>query len=380
MYTMSQHAQPQISVIVPVWNEVNTITDLCRDIRAVLETIGQPYEILAIDDGSQDGTRERLLALPFVRTCVHPYNKGNGAAVKTGIRQATGRLLVLLDGDGQHDPKDIPHLLAHAETHELVIGSRPAGAAQSYLRRGANWFYNWLATYVSGQRVVDLTSGFRVVHREVLAQFVPLLPNGFSYPATSTLACIKSGYSVTFVPLPAPSPTPATTVRARLQATYGKLPLHFEVNQGQTASPVQFLSRGPSYTLFLTPTEAVLRLQQGSCRTPGAACQDDTPHSAVVRMQLVGANATPQVLGEERLSGISNYLMGSDRRQWRTGIPHYARVRYRDVYPGVDLVYHGTQGRLEYDFIVAPGADPSAITLAFQGSDTAHPCRGCTPV
>jgi glycosyltransferase involved in cell wall biosynthesis len=198
---MLQHTQPQISVIVPVWNEVDTITGLFQDIRAVLETIGQPYEILAIDDGSQDGTQEKLLALPFVRTCVHPYNKGNGAAVKTGLRQATGRLLVLMDGDGQHDPKDIPHLLAYAETHELVIGSRPSGTAQPYLRRSANRFYNWLATYVSGQRVVDLTSGFRVAHREVLTQFVPLLPNGFSYPATSTLACIKSGFSVAFVPI-----------------------------------------------------------------------------------------------------------------------------------------------------------------------------------
>ena len=198
---MSAHGQPQISVIVPVWNEAATITPLCREIRAVLETIGQPYEILAIDDGSQDGTRERLLALPFVRTFVHPYNKGNGAAVKTGVRQATGRLLVLMDGDGQHDPRDLPQLLAYAEAYELVIGSRTASAGQSWPRRSANRFFNGLATYVSGQPVRDLTSGFRVAHRQVLSQFLPLFRNGYSYPATSTLACLKSGYSVAFVPI-----------------------------------------------------------------------------------------------------------------------------------------------------------------------------------
>lgn len=104
-------------------------------------------------------------------------------------------------GDGQHDPHDIPRLLAHADTYELVIGSRMGKGRQSGPRYLANWFYNWLATYVSGQKVWDLTSGFRVAHREHLARFLPLLPNGFSYPSTSTLAFIRSGLSVTFVPI-----------------------------------------------------------------------------------------------------------------------------------------------------------------------------------
>lgn len=198
---MQRQDQPEISVIVPVYNEKEAVSGLFHEIREVMETIGRSYEILAIDDGSDDGTSAKLSTLTFVRTLVHPYNKGNGASVKRGIRNATGRLLVLMDGDAQHDPKDIPALLKYAETNELVVGSRAEGGSQSRARRMANLFFNWLASYVSGQKVLDLTSGFRVAHRNKIARFLPLFPNGFSYPATSTLAFIKSGFSVNFVPV-----------------------------------------------------------------------------------------------------------------------------------------------------------------------------------
>ena len=174
----------------------------------------------------------------------------------------------------------------------------------------------------------------------------------------------------------AKSSTEAASTQARLLAGYGQLPLPFEANRGQVDAQVEFLSRGHGYTLFLTSTEAVLSL-----RTPA---EDDkiplqekhatfTPRPSeqqVVRMQLVGANARPAVVGLQELPGKSNYFLGSDPTQWQTDVPTFARVKYEAVYPGIDLVYYGNQGQLEYDFVVAPGVDPSVIQLAFSGSES----------
>ena len=165
---------------------------------------------------------------------------------------------------------------------------------------------------------------------------------------------------------------------------YGKLPLSFEANQGQTDSQVDFLSRGSGYTMFLTPTEAVLSLSSPqssqraqrrhanflSASSAPSAVNDPNPQSTVVRMKLVGANPAPQVAGLEELPGKSNYFLGNDPSQWRTNVPHYAKVQYKDVYPGVDLVYYGNQRQLEYDLVVEPGADPDAITLSFEGVES----------
>jgi hypothetical protein len=161
-----------------------------------------------------------------------------------------------------------------------------------------------------------------------------------------------------------------TAMQARVQASYSQLPLHFEANQGQSDKPVQFLSRGSGYALFLTPTEAILTLRKDGTgepenRGPGSS-QSPTPntqHPAIVRMQLAGANPQPQVEGIEELPGKVNYFIGNDPAQWRTSIPTYAKVNYRNVYPGVDLVYYGNQRQLEYDFVVAPGTDPGVIQL-----------------
>ena len=193
---------PDISVIVPIYNEGETVSSLLEEIRQVMDPIGKPYEILAIDDGSDDGTAACLERISFIRHITHPNNRGNGAAIKSGIRNARGRLVVLMDGDGQHDPQDIPKLLAYTETYELVVGSRTEKANQSFPRYLANRLYSWLATYVSGQEILDLTSGFRVAHRDKISSFLPLFPNSFSYPTTSTLAFIRTGFGVKFVPLP----------------------------------------------------------------------------------------------------------------------------------------------------------------------------------
>ena len=158
--------------------------------------------------------------------------------------------------------------------------------------------------------------------------------------------------------------------------TYGKLPLRFEANQGQTDSQVKFLSRGNGYTLFLNSTEAVLRIQsrprqanpsrdrEGAVNKP-----EERQPDPMLRMQLVGANPHPEASGLEELPGHSNYFIGSDPEKWRTNVPNYAKVEYRDIYPGVDLIYYGNQRQLEYDFVVAPGVDYKSIALHFAGAD-----------
>lgn len=174
---------------------------------------------------------------------------------------------------------------------------------------------------------------------------------------------------------------PAATTTASAQTAYGKLPLSFEANQGQTDSQVKFLARGSGYTLFLTGDEAVLQLRNADFGMRNEKTADSSssansqsgirnPQSSVLRMKLLGANPSPQAAGLDELSGKSNYFIGSDPKQWRTDIPTYAKVKFAAVYPGVDVVYYGTQGRqLEYDFVVAPQADPKAIRLSFEGAE-----------
>jgi len=163
-------------------------------------------------------------------------------------------------------------------------------------------------------------------------------------------------------------------------ASYGRLPLSFEANRGQTDGRVRYLARGAGYGLYLTGTDAVLALTVPTTPTVSRAARDAldagtgllTPTAPLsetaVRLRYVGASAGPALEGQQRLPGDANYLMGSDPSGWHTGIPTYARIVYHDVYPGIDLAYHGTQGRLEYDWTVAPGASVSALTLAVDGA------------
>lgn len=162
-----------------------------------------------------------------------------------------------------------------------------------------------------------------------------------------------------------------TAARSEISEAYGKLPLSFEQNHGQMDRRVKFLSRGPSHALLLTQTEAVLSLlsEKADSTLKESQTLDRQAQSSVLRMKLVGANQAPQINGRERLQGKSNYLIGNDRGKWRTDIPTYAKVQYGEVYPGIDLVYYGNQRRLEYDFVVAPGADPQDIRLSFDGAD-----------
>ncbi|HET6805560.1 MAG TPA: glycosyltransferase family 2 protein, partial [Frateuria sp.] len=158
-------------------------------------------EIIVVDDGSTDDTRA-ICAANAVDCLSSPYSMGNGAAIKRGARAARGEWLVFMDGDGQHDPEDIDRLLAKLqEGYDMAIGARDWGSQAGVGRGLANTFYNWLATRMTGHPVLDLTSGFRAVRAEKFREFLYLLPNGFSYPTTSTMAFFRSAYPVAYVPI-----------------------------------------------------------------------------------------------------------------------------------------------------------------------------------
>ena len=190
-------------------------------------------------------------------------------------------------------------------------------------------------------------------------------------PRTTT-AQSKSAQTGAAAPLAAsfaakPAPPKTAELRARLAANYGRLPLAFEANVGQTDAQVKFLSHGAGFTLFLTPEEAVLTLvsQSNTDRKIAATTPIQSP---VLRMKLAGANANPQILGLDELRGKSNYILGSDPKKWHTGVQNFARVEYRNIYPGVNLVYYGHEGRLEDDFEIEPDASPRAIRLKITGA------------
>src|SRR5437867_3229160 len=174
--------------------------------------------------------------------------------------------------------------------------------------------------------------------------------------------CQISGHTVPIKEESGKAAVASATSQTRVQEGYGALPLSFEANLGQTDPRVQFLARGKGYTLFLTPNEAVFSLRKAKVEVKGEYEQ------TVLRMRLEGANPSPGASGLEPLPGIVNYFIGNNPQNWRTNIPTYKKVEYNEVYPGIDLAYYGNQGKLEYDLIVAPGADPSQIKLAFEGA------------
>lgn len=192
----TSEAVPDLTIIMPAHNEAGRVGAVVREVRSRYPQA----EILVVDDASTDDTAAEAAAAGAT-VLRHPYNKGNGAAVKTGLRSARGRLVLLMDADGQHDPSDIPRLLAALEEYDLVIGARDPGTQSSWLRRLGNAAFNSLASYLTGRRIPDLTSGFRAARREPMLEFIHLFPNGYSYPTTSTLAFLKAGYSVAFVPI-----------------------------------------------------------------------------------------------------------------------------------------------------------------------------------
>jgi len=186
------------SVVIPAFNEGSSIAAVVTMLRDAAPWL----ELLVIDDGSTDDTAARA-AEAGARVIRHPYNKGNGAAVKTGIRTAIGRFVLIMDADGQHRPEDAVRLVSRLDTYELVVGARRSATQATLARRAGNALLNDVASFLTERPIPDLTSGFRAAHRDCLLEFLHLLPNGFSTPTTTTLAFIKAGYSVTFEPIDA---------------------------------------------------------------------------------------------------------------------------------------------------------------------------------
>lgn len=202
---MQKETTPFLSIVLPVYNEKDTLSNLISDCIAVLRGGSVNFEIVAVDDCSNDGTDQVLQDLTstypgVIRVHRHPYNKGNGSAIKSGIRTAKGEWICCMDADGQHDPRDIFTMLKYVEQYDLVVGARPLGAQQKH-REFANSIYNRLASWVTGFQIEDLTSGFRLFKGSIVKLFVPLFPSGFSYPTTSTLVMLKTGHNVKYVPI-----------------------------------------------------------------------------------------------------------------------------------------------------------------------------------
>ena len=186
------------TVVIPAMNEAASIGRVVGDLCATARW----REILVVDDGSTDGTGDRAAAAG-ARVIRHPYNKGNGAAVKTALRQAAGAFVLIIDADGQHRAQDAVRLVARLGEYDLVVGARSSPSQASWSRRLGNSALNALAGYLTGRPIPDLTSGFRAARRECLVEFLHLLPNGFSTPTTTTLAFLRAGYNVGFEPIEA---------------------------------------------------------------------------------------------------------------------------------------------------------------------------------
>jgi glycosyltransferase involved in cell wall biosynthesis len=193
-----------VSVILPALDEAEPLAEILPRIRAVLDTRRSSFvpEIVVVDDGSEDDTAA-VAEQHGARVVRHPDNLGNGAAIKSGMRSARGDYWVLMDADGQHDPEDLPRLLDGLAQYDMVVGARTRGTGTGIHRGLANRIYNLFATYVTGRKIPDLTSGYRAMRAAVARRFIYLLPNTFSYPTTLTLAFLRTGRRVKFEPITA---------------------------------------------------------------------------------------------------------------------------------------------------------------------------------
>jgi glycosyltransferase involved in cell wall biosynthesis len=215
LHTNGFAENPQISVIIPAKNEAQGIASIITRVREALDETSFSYEIIVVDDGSADETAKKAHEAGATVLC-HPYNIGNGAAIKTGIRYSRGGWLVMLDADGQHPPEDIPALLELLQKYHMVVGARTSSSETSFHRNLANRIYNRFASYVCGRPIDDLTSGFRAIRAGAAKEFVTLLPNTFSYPSTITLATVRSGYSLAYHPIKSPRRAAGTKSKVKL--------------------------------------------------------------------------------------------------------------------------------------------------------------------
>jgi glycosyltransferase involved in cell wall biosynthesis len=191
--------KPDVSIIIPAHNEEEGIVDVINGTKQ----LNKGYEILVIDDGSTDNTY-KLATETGVKVIRHPYNKGYGAALKTGIRNAAADIVLFMDADGQHKPSDIQKLTQFIGEYDMVVGARTKKSKISLLRRPGKKILSITANYLAGMKIPDLNSGFRALRKDVAREFMHILPNSFSFSTTITLAFINSGYNVKYVPIEAP--------------------------------------------------------------------------------------------------------------------------------------------------------------------------------
>lgn len=192
--TFNKHFE--VTILLPAYNEELAIANTVRG----LKNLYPDFEILVVDDGSTDNTVKEAMEAG-ARVWPHPYNIGNGAAIKTGLRNAKGKYVIMMDADGQHSPDDIARFLELKDKYDMVVGSRTKESTTSLHRDLANKIYNGFASYVTKFKVEDLTSGFRLIKKDIADKFIYLLPNTFSYPSTLTLAYLRSGYTVKYIPI-----------------------------------------------------------------------------------------------------------------------------------------------------------------------------------
>jgi glycosyltransferase involved in cell wall biosynthesis len=240
----------RVSVVIPAYNEEAIIGDILSRVHQV-EAVD---EVIVVDDGSTDGTANLVVTFPKVRLVRHPYNIGNGAAIKSGLRAVTGDVAVLMDADGQHPPEEIPTLLARIADYDMVVGARNTASDAQLYRTLANRLFNLYASYIVGYYVPDLTSGFRALRTPIARKFLYLLPNGYSYPTTLTICLFRAGYAVRYEPFRSPARMGKSKVRPlrdgiRFLLTLTRLAVFFVPLKIFLPLSIAFILTGGGYTI-----------------------------------------------------------------------------------------------------------------------------------
>jgi len=191
-----------LSVVIPAYNEEEGILKVVEELKLVLDNANQPYEIIVVDDGSTDNTAKIVEKIENTRLIQHVHNKGYGVALKTGIKSASGDFILITDADGSYPTKDVPRLLEQVEQYDMVVGARTGKDVNIQLyRKPAKWFLSRLANYLSGTKIPDLNSGMRIFRKEAVMRFFDILPSGFSFTTTLTLAHLSNDYNIKYVPI-----------------------------------------------------------------------------------------------------------------------------------------------------------------------------------
>lgn len=201
-----------VSIIVPAYQESEAIGEVVSAILKVAANLGCEHEVIVVDDGSSDGTGDAARKAG-ANVLTHPYNKGYGASLKTGIRFASNRTVIFLDADGQHDPNDMQRLLSERKKFDMVVGARKGTAGSPLWRKPGKVFLKWLVNTLTGKNIPDFNSGYRALDREVALRFLPIMPDGFSFSTTSTIAAFKGGHPVKYIPIQVAERIGASTVR-----------------------------------------------------------------------------------------------------------------------------------------------------------------------